>query len=195
MLEYALNLDDEVLIKNTISKLPLEVIPKLLSELQKCLFYKGEDASQFGYMRWLETLLQNKLSFILTMPELGENLGPIRELLNARTDVFDRLLRLKGRLNFMLSQTSTVVEVNKMTDKEALLKFQEDTSSDEEGSDDESLMDLIGNDARSDDEASESGEATTPMNIDDEEAESEDDHEEFNESDDDDAEASSESED
>lgn len=64
MLDTALHRDDEILIRNTINKLPLEFVPKLLGELQKSLFHKGDNTV---YMRWLETLFQNKLSFILTV--------------------------------------------------------------------------------------------------------------------------------
>jgi hypothetical protein len=38
------------------------------------------------------------------LPNIEEEFGPLLELLNARTHILDRIYRLKGRLNLMISQ-------------------------------------------------------------------------------------------
>lgn len=65
MLDTVFGQGDETIIKNTIDKLPLDVIPALLNVLRKYLYYKGDNNTI--YMRWLEKLIHSKLSFILTV--------------------------------------------------------------------------------------------------------------------------------
>ena len=65
MLDTVLCAKDDKIVYNTLSSLPIELIDPLLRELQKCLYYKGEQT--LTYMKWLETLIQTKLSFILTV--------------------------------------------------------------------------------------------------------------------------------
>jgi len=136
---------DETVMKNTIDKLPLDLIPSLLNVLRKYLYYKGDN--NIIYMRWLEKLIHSKLSFILTLPDLHDHLTPICELLNVRTDSFDRALRLKGRLNLMLSLAPTSEATESVPARESLLKYQEEsTSEDEEQEDDEEIMEYLDKD-------------------------------------------------
>jgi hypothetical protein len=141
MLDTVFTRADESVMKNTIDKLPLDLIPSLLNVLRKYLYYKGDN--NIIYMRWLEKLIHSKLSFILTLPDLHNDLTPICELLNVRTDSFDRALRLKGRLNLMLSLATTSEATQSVPAKDALLKYQEESTSedeDQEGDDDEEIM-------------------------------------------------------
>ncbi|RWS27075.1 WD repeat-containing protein 43-like protein [Leptotrombidium deliense] len=158
MLDTVLSRGDVNIITNTVKKLPIEYLSSLLSELQHRLYYKGD--ANLVYLSWLETLLQTKLSIILTLPNIDSQLMPLLELLNIRCDIFDRVYKLKGRLNLMLSQITTETHED-TTKKEALLKYQdsstEDESDKEDGEDEddnqiEGLMELNENDSDTDED-------------------------------------------
>lgn len=70
MLDTVFMRGDETIIKNTIDKLPLDMIPSLLAELKRYLYFKGDN--NLIYMRWLERLIQSKLSFILTVSSVHQ---------------------------------------------------------------------------------------------------------------------------
>ncbi|RWS02222.1 WD repeat-containing protein 43-like protein [Dinothrombium tinctorium] len=143
MLSTVLQRGDINLIKNTIKRLPMEYLSSLLEELQRHLYYKGD--INFVYLKWLEALLQTKLSLILTLPNIHQQLVPILELLNIRCDIFDRMYKLRGRLNLMLSQIGEETDNNDVS-KEPLLKYEESSSDEEEEENmdsDNEIQDLI----------------------------------------------------
>ncbi|KAI1284908.1 WD repeat-containing protein 43 [Halotydeus destructor] len=154
MLDTVLCKRDDTMISNTIGKLPLDLIAPLLHELQRLLHYKGDN--NIIAMKWLEILLHTKLSFILTLPDLEGSLASLLQLLNSRTDVFDRLLRLKGRLGLMLSQVK--VEPDVRLNAEALLRYQEESSSSEDEGDDDDDADSFDEDMNEVKEEEEDGE-------------------------------------
>ncbi|CAG2109173.1 unnamed protein product [Medioppia subpectinata] len=104
MLETVFGNTDEKLIRNTIKKLPIDCISLLLYELQSCLFNKSDQT--MVYLKWLEQLLHLRLTFLMSvsLPNIEEEFAPLLELMNARTHILDRIYRLKGRLNLMISQ-------------------------------------------------------------------------------------------
>ena len=65
MLDTVLNNSDDKIIRNTIKKLPIDSITLLLTQLQSFLFYKSENT--ITYIKWMEQLLNLRLSFILTV--------------------------------------------------------------------------------------------------------------------------------
>jgi len=163
MLETVLRNKEDEIVTNTLNSLPLDLIDPLLRELQKCLYYKGEQI--VTYMKWLEKLIQTRLSFILTLPSMESELAPLLEVLNARTDVLDRMLRLKGRLSLMMSRVSHKEE--KLLKHEPLLKYEESSSSDEDESSDDDApivesdeMEVDSDDSNNPDESGNDGESS-----------------------------------
>lgn len=72
MLETVFNNTDEKVIRNTLKKLPIDCISLFLNELQNCLFNKSENT--IVYIKWLEQLLNLRLTFLMTVSILGFDL-------------------------------------------------------------------------------------------------------------------------
>jgi len=150
MLETVFKNTDEKVMRNTLKKLPVDCIQLFLSELQNCLLFKSEDS--LVYIKWLEQLLSLRLPFIMTLPNIEEELSPLIELINSRTRILDRIYRLKGRLNLMFSQIRTLNTTAAITRERAQIDYESSTSSDESEEDfiDDQMKDLIDDNSDSD---------------------------------------------
>ncbi|KAH9375486.1 hypothetical protein HPB48_016366 [Haemaphysalis longicornis] len=92
LLNSVLQRTDEMLIKNTVRRLPLSSILSLLKELHKRMHSRGSGARR--RMRCFTPLL---------------------ELLEARTEVFDKVCRLRGRVDLIMSQVAARHEDTKVS--------------------------------------------------------------------------------
>ncbi|XP_054153024.1 WD repeat-containing protein 43-like [Oppia nitens] len=139
MLDTVFNNTDELVIKNTIKKLPIDCISLFLYELQSCLFSKSEQT--VTYLKWLEQLLQLRLTFLMSLPNVEKEFGPLLQLLEARTQILERIYRLKGRLNLMMSQihtqTLSSIDTRRLTRKLAPIDYESSSSSSDDDDDNE----------------------------------------------------------
>lgn len=70
MLNTVLNTMDQMVIDNTVKKLPVEYVPSLLLLLQKGLFHNS--SQQTVYLKWITTVIHNKISYLMTVSKISE---------------------------------------------------------------------------------------------------------------------------
>lgn len=110
------------LVKQTVNQLPVEFVSRLLEFLRKKICRKTVKTSDS--LLWLEQLLQSKITFLLSvsslcviyfllievaqfqLPGAYKAMEPLSETLSTRIEVFDCVLKLKGRLNILTAQVS-----------------------------------------------------------------------------------------
>lgn len=97
----------EEIVQGVVEKLPYEHVQPLIRLVRKTLVKKSDVTS--AQLFWLQKLIANKLSYLLSLETEGNDILSILETLNFRIEVFDRVLRLKGRLNLLLSQVRITV--------------------------------------------------------------------------------------
>ncbi|CAF3819535.1 unnamed protein product [Rotaria magnacalcarata] len=54
--------------------------------------------------KWLRAVLSTHTSYLMTCPDITERLGPMYELIEARTRLYPKLARLHGKLSLISSQ-------------------------------------------------------------------------------------------
>lgn len=104
LLNSVLQRTDETLIRNTVRRLPLSSILTLLKELHKRMHSRGSGV--FPYMKWTKALIATHTSYLMTCQEANALLTPLLELLEARTEVFEKVCRLRGRVDLIMSQVA-----------------------------------------------------------------------------------------
>ncbi|RZB40003.1 WD repeat-containing protein 43 [Asbolus verrucosus] len=119
---------DELLIKNTIRRLPITVIVPLFEELTKLI--QGKTLSRKIGLMWLKNILLIHSGLLLSNPDLpklfGEALGSIEAGIALQTP----RSKLMGRLELLVSQISQVSAQEPQNNNEALLIFNDKVSSD-----------------------------------------------------------------
>lgn len=98
---------NEEIVEGVVEKLPYDHVLPLIRLVRKTLVKKSDVTS--AQLFWLQKLIANKLSYLLSLETEGNDIRSILETLNFRIEVFDRVLRLKGRLNLLLSQVRITV--------------------------------------------------------------------------------------
>lgn len=146
LLSTVLDRSDETLIRNTVQRLPITCVLALLKELHKRMHWKG--ARLCTYMKWIKSIIVTHTSFLTTCKEASTLLNPLVELLEARTEVFDKLCRLRGRIDLIMSQV-TARNDDRLREplSQPLCVLQEESSEDEvqddsDASEDEDLWGL-----------------------------------------------------
>ncbi|XP_033097150.1 WD repeat-containing protein 43-like [Anneissia japonica] len=120
----------EYLIRNTVRRLPVPLIIPLLQELAVRLNTNPENGQ--NCVVWTKIVLKMHTSYLMTCPDLVQLLSNLYEMINSRTTMGNRLSKLHGKLDLMLSQ---IMEQNEekedddFTQASALLVYEE--SSDE----------------------------------------------------------------
>ncbi|XP_023235110.1 WD repeat-containing protein 43-like [Centruroides sculpturatus] len=87
----------------TIKMLPISSIQPLLKQLQHRL-QTPTFANRIKYLKWLKTTLLFHTMYVSKCQELEDLLTPVSHLLASRSESFQKLLQLKGRLSVILSQ-------------------------------------------------------------------------------------------
>lgn len=117
----------ENLIKNTIAKLPIQEIPPLLKELTTLL--QGKSYPSKIAVMWLKALIATHAAHLSSNPDIGDSLGPILGIIDAKVMLLSELSRLKGRVSLVTGQIS---QVNEKQIEESLLVYQDPDSSEED---------------------------------------------------------------
>ncbi|XP_012145844.1 WD repeat-containing protein 43 isoform X2 [Megachile rotundata] len=129
---------NESIIRNTITKLPIQAIGPLLKELT--ILLQGKTYTSKIAVRWLEALLMVHASHFLSQADLVELFGPILNLIDAKLALLTELSKLKGRVSLVTGQIAQTMEEHDKDITENCLIYQDsDTSDEDDGVEDEDL--------------------------------------------------------
>lgn len=122
------------LIRNTVKRLPVQMIIPLVQELSRRMH--GHAQSGNTQVLWIKTVLTVHTSYLMTFPDIIDTLSTLYQMMDSRVSMFGKLSRLQGKLDIMLSQISNQTQEDEPLVAQApLLQFDEDSS-------DEDLDDL-----------------------------------------------------
>jgi len=105
LLDQVLSHRNERVIEKTIRALPISALLPLIDCLNKCL-YQSADKGLIA-SKWLRAVLSTHTSYLMTCPDISERLGPMYELIEARTRLYPKLARLHGKLSLIASQINS----------------------------------------------------------------------------------------
>ncbi|XP_076100373.1 WD repeat-containing protein 43-like [Mytilus galloprovincialis] len=126
----------EKVVQNTVRKLPIQAIIPLVQELSSRMHTHAQSSSKI--LRWIKTLLTIHTSYLMTFPDMVENLSTLYQMMDSRTMMFNKLSRLQGKLDLVLSQVTAQdqPEVETESLEQPLLMYQEESSDEDFGLDD-----------------------------------------------------------
>ncbi|XP_042143489.1 WD repeat-containing protein 43 [Ixodes scapularis] len=131
LLSSVLQRTDDSLVRNTVRRLPLSSVLPLLRELHKQMHCRGSGV--YPYMKWTKAVISMHTSYLMTCHEASGLLTPLLELLEARTEVFDKVCRLRGRVDLIMAQvTARHEDTLKALPTEPLCIVQDESSDDED---------------------------------------------------------------
>ncbi|XP_050989866.1 WD repeat-containing protein 43 [Labeo rohita] len=128
----------EMLIKNTVARLPPPAVLPLLEELARRL--EGHPFAALLIVQWFKAVLTQHTSYLSSLPDLVSQLGSIYHMIESRVKLYQQLTRLHGKLYLLMTQVATNNSAKNAGDisHQAKLVYEEESSSDEdEGSEDE----------------------------------------------------------
>merc|ERR1712106_332890 len=128
----------------------------LVSVLQK--YIKGRGMVNASHAKWLKSVLTIHTGYLVSVPDCQDLLSPVYALLETRTQHYNQVLQLRGKLELLTRQAmdrqgDTVVD----TDKQALLVYKDESSDELEDVIDDLLVPGSGSDL--DDDWEEEGDA------------------------------------
>ncbi|XP_010903377.1 WD repeat-containing protein 43 [Esox lucius] len=131
----------DVLIKKTVSRLPLPAILPLVEEITKRM--QGHPYTAVLMVRWLKAVLIQHTSYLSSLPDLVSQLGVLYHMIESRVKMFHKLSKLHGKLYLFMTQVATSDPDKKVTDVDhtAKLVYEEESSDEDEASGDEGLPD------------------------------------------------------
>ena len=118
LLEYCFKSEDEEMVENTVRKLAQS---KVIAFLEKIKERIDSNKQNFNTMTWLKYVLKHHSVFLIKNPKTAENLAPFVALLEKRTINFDKIYRLKGKLDMILNIET---EYKKQKRKQKKLKIE-----------------------------------------------------------------------
>ncbi|XP_012527927.1 WD repeat-containing protein 43 [Monomorium pharaonis] len=121
---------NETVIRNTITRLPVQAITPLLKELT--IMLQGKTYASKIAVMWLQTLIMIHAAHLMSRPDITEILSPILSFVDAKLTLLTAVQRLKGRVSLITGQISQATqESNKDITENSLLVYQDPDSSDE----------------------------------------------------------------
>uniref|UniRef100_A0A672P1E1 WD repeat-containing protein 43-like n=2 Tax=Sinocyclocheilus grahami TaxID=75366 RepID=A0A672P1E1_SINGR len=127
----------EMLIKNTVARLPPQAVLPLLEELSSRL--QGHPFAALLIVQWFKAVLTQHTSYLSSLPDLVSQLGSIYHMIESRVKLYQQLTRLHGKLYLLMTQVATnhsAKNVGNISHK-AKLVYEEESSDEDEGSRDE----------------------------------------------------------
>ncbi|KAI8813401.1 WD40-repeat-containing domain protein [Cladochytrium replicatum] len=138
MLEQALNVGEHSIIMATVQRLPVSVVGPLLGQIQERLAKSPRRAGQL--VEWIRAIVMVHASFVVGSAgggTLGRQLGVLHGMMEGRTGVYGKLLRLVGRLDLVIQQIQGrkdgAAAENEEDEKEAVVYNEEEDDSEEDG--------------------------------------------------------------
>ena len=122
---------EDGVINSTVTRLQLPDIVPLLKELSKRLV--GHAQSALTARKWLKCLTTVHASYLMTLPNRMELLGPMHQMMASRFDTFVQISQIQGKLGLSLMQTNSRdrADGEAWSKQPSLLAYQ-DESSDED---------------------------------------------------------------
>lgn len=133
LLEQALQVHNSDMILATVRRLPPSHVVPLLDQLLLRLQRRPNRARQL--VEWVRAVLLVHTGYLLSVPHLASNLSALYQTLDSRASVFQKLLRLSGRLDLVVTQMAMrnrSADGEVVQDEEALVVYDEDEEEDEE---------------------------------------------------------------
>ncbi|ESO01771.1 hypothetical protein HELRODRAFT_188473 [Helobdella robusta] len=109
ILNAVLQKTDTTFIRTTVACLPPSHISELINEISRRL--SGHAQSGKIACKWMKALLSVHSSYLTTLPDVDEVLAPIMHYLEAPVDVLSKLMQLRGKLECIVGQFASKVEV------------------------------------------------------------------------------------
>uniref|UniRef100_A0A672P3M8 WD repeat-containing protein 43-like n=1 Tax=Sinocyclocheilus grahami TaxID=75366 RepID=A0A672P3M8_SINGR len=94
----------EMLIKNTVARLPPQAVLPLLEELSSRL--QGHPFAALLIVQWFKAVLTQHTSYLSSLPDLVSQLGSIYHMIESRVKLYQQLTRLHGKLYLLMTQVS-----------------------------------------------------------------------------------------
>jgi len=127
ILDSVLDRADLDLIDKTVKKMPAEAVVPLVNVLQH--YIKGRGVMNASHAKWLKAVLTIHTGYLVSVPDCQELLSPVYALLETRTQHYNQVLQLRGKLELLTRQTvERQGETTVNTDKQALLVYQDESS-------------------------------------------------------------------
>eukprot|EP00117_Sycon_ciliatum_P026851 scpid59745/ scgid21945/ WD repeat-containing protein 43 len=118
LLEEALATSRDTVIRNTINKLPSNLVVPFLLELIKRL--REKPSRIMDLVPWIRATIIIHMSYLSSVPNIAETLGGLYEMMEARQGTAEQLHRLQGRLDLVLSHMGLHDEVLDENDDDEL---------------------------------------------------------------------------
>ncbi|GFR31657.1 WD repeat-containing protein 43 [Trichonephila clavata] len=120
---------DKIVIHNTLQRLPLQSILLVLKELYERL--NKQESRNHPCLRWLIELLTVHLPYLMSCKDIGDILGPICQLIDARVENFPKMRLLQAGLKVLLSQAeSNFSNLTEDPSVEPLIEYESESSND-----------------------------------------------------------------
>merc|ERR1711942_572437 len=92
-------------------------------------YIKGRGMVNASHAKWLKAVLTIHTGYLVSVPDCRELLTPVYALLETRTQHYNQVLQLRGKLELLTRQTvERQGETTVNTDKQALLVYQDESS-------------------------------------------------------------------
>lgn len=132
ILQGVLDRGDEETINNTVRRLPIPAVVPLLKQLQSVIMGKGQ--KNFGYVRWVRSILYHHMSHLTTLPNREELMQPFYAVSLSRMSTLHQVTQLHARLDLMLTHVTTRHQEIKQSsvEPEALLVYREESSDEDD---------------------------------------------------------------
>ena len=102
LLQKVLNTKKGSIIKNTVSRLPTRLVLPFMEVLLGNLTTSSHQ-QQTNFVSWMRILLSIHMSYLMTVPDVVERLGGLYQTMEARVGTFEKLMKLSGRLDMILT--------------------------------------------------------------------------------------------
>lgn len=102
MLEYCLRTHDAKIINNTIKRVSSVKVLQLLDVL--VIKFEKSPARCSRLCPWIRAILLHHTAYLMTQPDLVQNLSALYQILENRLKVHDQLQKLAGRLSLVIGQ-------------------------------------------------------------------------------------------
>ncbi|KAI9321044.1 WD40-repeat-containing domain protein [Dichotomocladium elegans] len=158
LLEACLQHTKPEVIRSTVKRLPTSYVIPLMQQL--IARFQSKPNRGHGLLEWIRAVLLIHTTYLMTVPDLVGKLSNFYQTLDARLNVFPKLLALRGRLDMIQNQIDTRTRHNKSDaesdnedsnvyveqdsddEAEADRFMSEDDDAQEYPSDDEDMMEL-----------------------------------------------------
>lgn len=129
-LTHVFNTVGQKVVVNTVQRLPCQSIVSVIKELQTRLHSTCNPSHKLLW--WIRCLLMVHTSYLTTLPNVDDLLGPLHQYFVSRVQMFSKMSKLQGKLNLTQAQMEMCESGTDDIPKEALLVYNEESSDEAE---------------------------------------------------------------